>query len=377
VTEASHALRERRVVVVTSSLSAGSNLLWDAVSDQVGGLTVIGARLGVDATPETEPVAPRATLRGVDLGRGLVYQHLVGLRRLLRSLRPDLVHVNRELWTVVAQEVVGLGCAVVVHGAENLWHHGNAVERRLRDRLVDRAVRRVAGYASWNRAGVAHVAARRELLGLAAIPTLVMPGVIPPETFHRTSWSPPSLEGGAPLEVLLVGRLVPLKGFDLVIEAAARVTGRPVHVSVCGEGPAEADLVALARARHVDLELHGWRTEAETADLMAASHVQVQPSRSTPDLVEQFGRSVAEAMTVGLPCVVSTSGELSHVVAEDDRVVFDEDDVAGLSAILQRLSDHPGELTELSAVQRRVAEERYAPATAGASLAAFWSEVLR
>lgn len=376
MTEALQALRARRVVVVTSSLSAGSNALWDAVEREVGTLTVVGARLREGEKPESGPVAPRVSLPAVDLGRGLVYQHLVGLRRLLRRARPDLVHVNRELWTVVAQEVVNTPASVVVHGAENLWHHGHAVERRLRDRLVDRAVRRVAGYASWNRAGVAHVSTRRTALGLPEIPTLVMPAVIPPDSFHGIRWAPRPLGPGTPLRILLVGRIVPLKGFDLVVEAAARVTGRPVSISVCGEGPAADDLVALARDRSVDLELLGWRGERELAELMAASHLQVQPSRSTPDLVEQFGRSVAEAMTVGLPCVVSTSGELSHVVGEDDRAVFPEDDVTALHAILQRLSDHPEQLEALSSAQRSLAEARYAPATAGHALLGFWAEVL-
>lgn len=112
MTEDSDLLRERRVVVITSSLSRGYNELWDAVQPHVGEMTVVGAR-PPDAERENAPVARRVELRAVDLGRGLVWQHLIGLRRLLSDLRPDLVYVNRELWTVVAQEVVDADTAVV------------------------------------------------------------------------------------------------------------------------------------------------------------------------------------------------------------------------------------------------------------------------
>ena len=60
---------------------------------------------------------------------------------------------------------------------------------------------------------------------------------------------------------------------------------------------------------------------------MSRSHVLVQPSRTIADWSEQFGRSVAEAMAVGLPCLVSDSGELPVLVGHDPAAVFPEGDV--------------------------------------------------
>jgi glycosyltransferase involved in cell wall biosynthesis len=368
MTKAADLLRARRVVVVTSSLSRGYNDLWDAVQPHVAELTVVGAR-PPEAERETAPMARRAELRSVVFGRSLVWEHLTGLRRLLRDLRPDLVHVNRELWTVVAQEVVGADSAVVVHGAENLWHHGGRAEQAIRDRLVTRAVRRIRGYASWNHAGVEHIERLRVDLGLPPFPTLVLPPVVPPAPYHAVGWDPPA---GDRLEVLLVGRVTAQKGFGDVIEAAAGLPG--VRLTLCGEGDLLDDLVRRAREREVVLDTPGFVDADELARRMAAAHVLVQPSVTTPELAEQFGRTVAEGMTVGLPCLVSDSGELPHLVGLDPRAVFREGDVADLREHLTALQD-PAARADLSTSQRPLAA-RWGTDEAGPAVLDFWRRML-
>lgn len=367
MTERASALRSARVAVLSSQLWPGYNELWDAVEPEVGALTVIGARSDKDAG-SAEPA--RVALRQMDLGRGLVWQHLVGLRGGLRAFRPDLVHVNRELWAVAAQEVVGIDAAVVVHGAENLWDHGNGIEQYLRRRLVDRAVRRIRGYASWNHEGVEHVLRRRSELGLAAVPTLVLPAIVPPTTFRDVSWQPSPPD---PLDVLLVGRAVSAKGFQDVLEAADGVPG--VRVTLCGEGPLLDDLRQMAHRHGVHLVTPGHLKPDALAALMSRSHVLVQPSRTTDDWAEQFGRSVAEAMTVGLPVLVSDSGELPYLVGGDPEAIFPEGDGVVLRGHLQRLVAEPDSLGALGARQRERARV-WEPAVAGDALLGFWRQVL-
>ena len=368
MTEASDTMRSRRIVVVSSRLWRGYNDLWDAVEPEVGALAVVGAT-AKRKDAEIDPPGTRTAFRSVDFGRGLVWEHLFGLRRFLREFRPDLVHVNRELWTVVAQEALSCDAAVVVHGAENLWHHGGHVERAVRDRLVTRAVRRVDGYASWNHAGADHVTGLRTHLGLEPIPTLALPAVVPPAEYRDVRWSPPD---DGTLRVLLVGRATHEKGFQDVIAAAAKVPR--AQVILCGEGKLLDELTRDARARGVSFDALGFVTADEVAEEMARAHVLVQPSLTTTQWAEQFGRTVAEAMTVGLPCLVSDSGELPFLVGHDSRAVFREGDVDDLCRRLTSLTD-PGARQTLSTHQLSLAEA-WRPEQAGAEVLGLWRRVL-
>lgn len=367
VDERPGALRGCRVAVVTSRLWDGYNELWDAVEPQVESLTVVGAR-DSRGPAESLPHGHRLSLRSVDLGRGLVWEHLVGLRRHLRALRPDLIHVNRELWAVVAQEIVGSDAAVVVHGAENLWHHGGRGEQALRSRLVSRAVRRIAGYASWNHAGADHVIELRRELGLGRIPTMVLPAVVPPAPYRQVHWAP--RDSG--FDVLLVGRLTPEKGFLDVVDAAAGIMG--LRLIVCGTGPMRQDLIERARKQRVELRVEGFVSPPALAQLMARAHLMIQPSRTTASWAEQFGRTVAEAMTVGLPCLVSDSGELPYVVGRDARAVFPEGDVHALRARLLQLATTEQQIG-LSHRQARIAEA-WRPLQAGTTVIDLWRRAL-
>jgi len=114
VTTPSRPLTDRRIVVLTSSLAPGYNDLWDAARPHVGALKVVGAR---SEDPRAAQGPDVVSLPAFDLGRGLVWQHLPGLRRAVKSVRADLVHVNRELWGVATQELLGLDTRIVVHGA--------------------------------------------------------------------------------------------------------------------------------------------------------------------------------------------------------------------------------------------------------------------
>ena len=103
--------------------------------------------------------------------------------------------------------------------------------------------------------------------------------------------------GRPPLKLLAVGRLVPQKGFDLLIEALAGTT-RAVELTIAGEGPqygllkdASARLRGGKSVRLVGFTDNPWR-------LMAQSDVLVVPSR-----YEGLPNVVLEAGVLGLPVI--------------------------------------------------------------------------
>ena len=360
-----------RVLVVSTSLEPSANTLWSAAGALVSDLMVAGGasmNLGARDDPGRVIALPEIDIAG----RGLIWRHLRGLRRTIRDFEPDIVHVNGELWSWTVQQVLGIGRPVVAHGAENVWAHGNVVEQRAREILIRRALRMSSGYASWNEPGRDYI---QHLAG-PDFPTLVLPAIIPPDAYRRVTWCPPAHDTDA-FEVLLVGRLVPLKGFDTIIRAVARSRYRHLlRLRVCGEGPERSGLEELARQLHVAIEMMGHVSPDDLAELMRRATMLVQPSKPTSGWIEQFGRSVAEAMTVGLPCLVSDTGELPVLVDHDPDAIFPQGDDHALSLRLDKYVEASDELIALSARQRR-SSSRYDPSRASDQLVAFWTRAVQ
>lgn len=120
---------------------------------------------------------------------------------------------------------------------------------------------------------------------------------------------------GGPLRVAFVGRLVPYKGPDVLLEAASPLVhaGRVV-VTVVGDGPMMLRLKTLVRQLNMEggVRLMGNVPHSELAGLLAGQDVFAFPS------VREFGGAVVvEAMASGVvPVVVNYGGPGELVTAE-------------------------------------------------------------
>jgi len=103
---------------------------------------------------------------------------------------------------------------------------------------------------------------------------------------------------------LFMGRLDPVKNLDAVLDALAMPGLENFHLLVCGEGNRDYVSSLRARAKHLRIEDRitwlGFISGARKADVFAAADIFVQPSFS-----ESFGMAALEALSAGLPCVLS------------------------------------------------------------------------
>jgi len=138
--------------------------------------------------------------------------------------------------------------------------------------------------------------------------------------------------------ILLVGRLVYEKGFQLALEAMPGLVERlgNVRFLVAGSGTAEADLRAQASALGLDDHgtFLGWIGDDVLHSLYRIADLTVVPS-----LYEPFGLVALEAMASGCPCIVADTGGLREVVPADERVGlrFNGGDAAHLAVMVERL----------------------------------------
>jgi glycosyltransferase involved in cell wall biosynthesis len=133
-----------------------------------------------------------------------------------------------------------------------------------------------------------------------------------PVAEHHSLRSRLGLEG---FTVLAAGRLVPIKGYDVLVRAVGHLPARerPTLV-IAGAGPEEPRLRRLAAACAVDFRLPGLLSAATLAEWMAAADLFVHPCRSLSN-----GRSegapvvVREALAAGLPVIASALGGMPEL----------------------------------------------------------------
>jgi len=113
-----------------------------------------------------------------------------------------------------------------------------------------------------------------------------------------------------PWRVVFLGRLVPVKGLDLLIDALAGVHDVELHVA--GDGPERVALEAQARRLGVVARFHGVVTGDAKALLLSSAHGFALTSRRLPNgRTEGAPVSLMEALSYGLPVVVSDVGGLA------------------------------------------------------------------
>jgi glycogen(starch) synthase len=147
-------------------------------------------------------------------------------------------------------------------------------------------------------------------------------------------------EFAAPQEklVLLVGRLVYEKGFQLALDALPGVIAQvgDVRFLVAGSGTHEAAL--KQQAERLGLLEHGsflgWIGDDVLHSLYRIADLCVVPS-----IYEPFGLVALEAMASGCPCIVADTGGLREVVPTGERVGlrFNGGDAAHLGVMIERL----------------------------------------
>jgi glycosyltransferase involved in cell wall biosynthesis len=117
--------------------------------------------------------------------------------------------------------------------------------------------------------------------------------------------------------LLFLGRLVPVKGVDQLLRAAAEVPG-PTHVRIAGDGPERANLTALARALGIDTSFEGWVSGARKEALLRACDAIVVPSGAK----EGLPTVLFEAKARALPIIATRAGAIPEGVEPDARTVL-------------------------------------------------------
>jgi glycosyltransferase involved in cell wall biosynthesis len=309
------------------------------------------------------------------------------LGRLLRQLRPDILHMDEEpynlaTWLAVRQgRTVGAGCLFFT------WQN---LQRRYPWPFsgFERSVHAGAAHAiAGNPTAVQVLRAKGYRGPVTVIPQFgVDPGIFSPRQVDSHTPTPtrdddPSSFVVRPSSFTIgyAGRLVPEKGVDVLLAACATLPPAPDWtLHVLGDGPDQGRLADIARELNIAEKVRflGRVPSAQTPQFYQTLDVLVVPSLSRPNWVEQFGRVLTEAMACGVPVIGSRSGEIPWVIGDAGRI-FPEGDAGTLGSILAELADDPDQRAALAAAGRARVLAHFTQAQIAAETTAVYREMLR
>jgi len=164
-----------------------------------------------------------------------------------------------------------------------------------------------------------------------------------------------------------IGRLVSIKGYDLLLQAFAPLAHEipRLGLALVGTGREEAALRALSHDLGIEEQVAfcGWR--ADVRSLLGAFEVCVFPSRE-----EGFGLAVAEAMVAERPVIASAVGGVCELLG-DAALQVPVDEPAALTAALRRLHDDSALREAMGVALRARWQAEFSPPRFAARLQAF------
>ena len=271
----------------------------------------------------------------------------------LKRFQPDIVAVDAEPYSLLALEMALLRRLVVpraklvVNSSQNLLKKFPPPFRQF-ERFV------------LTQADAACVCSERivEVLrakGMSA-PIAVVPFGVDVHVYTPSACRA-SADGA--LRIGYLGALHHQKGVDVLLRAVALMQGSR-KLEIVGDGPERESLDTLARELGIGdvARFRGSVPHAETPTVLPQWDVLVLPSRTLPNVKEQFGRVLIEAMASGVPVVGSSSGEIPDVIGPAG-CVFPENDAAALARILEEFAATPALRAGLAETARRRAVEQY------------------
>ena len=252
---------------------------------------------------------------------------------LVRQINALAEEVGAEV--IVLDPVVPLGIlgpklhvpyVVVAHGAEYVIPAGLPVARRFIRRVTGAAIGAIAGGAYVGAAVRAVANASRTAVTTGPAIIEIPPGVdvgrfVPFDEIHRAVGRRQFDIAADATLVVGVSRLVPRKGFDRLVRAAAvlRFTHPDLVVAIAGKGRHHKRLAALIEQSGAPVHLLGRVSDDDLPTLYGAADVFCMPCHDRWFGLERegFGIVFVEAAAAGLPSVAGASGGSAEAVVHE------------------------------------------------------------
>lgn len=251
--------------------------------------------------------------------------------RAIRRLDPDLLHVHcfgpNGPYAVAAAAVARRPVIISGHGETFMDAHDIFGRSALMNQQLKYALQSSAAVTACSR-----VAAQDLISRFGATDVVVVPNGTEQARSSDSVARRHTVQGAK--QVVAVGRMVEVKGFDLLLHAFATVDP-PHRLVLVGEGPERSALEALALELGIGdrVDFPGRLEGSEVLRVMQESNAVVVPSRR-----EAFGIVVLEAWTSGTPLIATSRGGPRDIVTDEvDGLIVDPEDLCALARAICRV----------------------------------------
>lgn len=183
-------------------------------------------------------------------------------------------------------------------------------------------------------------------------------------------------DAGGPALIVSVGRLVPKKGFDFLLQAAAmlRQQGLDFRLEIIGEGELRAALESQARELGISdiVELRGMLVQDDVRAAYARASCMTLASRITArGDRDGIPNTLAEAMACGVPVVATSLASIQELITDEETgLLVPPQDAVALAEALRRLLTDADLRRRLGRAGRQAVVGRFDAATWEARTAA-------
>lgn len=173
--------------------------------------------------------------------------------------------------------------------------------------------------------------------------------------------------------VLFVGRFVPYKGLDILLEAAAL---SPYPITIAGSGPLESELRRMVSERNLRVDFEIEPSPERLRALYREAGLLVLPSRT---VAEAFGMVLVEGLAHGLPLI---STDLPTGVREVNEagvtgIMVPKENPKELAKAIDTILSDEALARKMGSAGRERFESRYAAAVMAKSFSQVYQEVPR
>jgi glycosyltransferase involved in cell wall biosynthesis len=153
--------------------------------------------------------------------------------------------------------------------------------------------------------------------------------------------------GSEQFRIVFLGSVGDRKGCRELLGAADQLSAHSdIQIYFLGGGEQDGDLERYKRKSHEmglsDVQFPGYVSGDQKAEYMKKADMFVLPSRA-----DNFPISLLEAMSYGLPVVVSDVGAMDEVVSKENGIVISPRDTDGLVEAIQFMYNHPDQRKEM------------------------------